>query len=464
MDLKSFRNKKIIIMGLGLHGGGVGATKFFANLGVEILVTDLKSREELAPSLAQLKDFKIEYILGGHRKEDFKNTDLIIKNPAVPFNSPFLEVARNHKIPIETQTSLFFKLCKGEIIGITGTKGKSTVGTLIYNFLKSEAEKVILAGNIRIAALEKLKEIKKDDQVILELSSFQLENLRMSPKIALITNILEDHLDRYKNMKDYIRAKEEIFKSQKPEDFLILNYNDKICRSLAKKTKSQIYFYSKKKIKERDGFKMGAYQKEKKIYLDKKQICKIEDIKLKGVHNIENVLAAVTVAGIKKVSPEKIKNVLRKFKGLPFRLEFVKNINGVLFYNDTCATCPEATIAALNSFEKKVILIAGGAEKNLPFENLAKEIAEKVKILVLLEGEATKRLKGKVNEVLKKSKEKIPINTTKSMQEAVNLSFKMAKKRDIVLLSPACSSFGMFLHEFDRGAKFNKVVKELEKI
>ena len=148
---------------------------------------------------------------------------------------------------------------------------------------------------------------------------------------------------------------------------------------------------------------------------------------------------------------------------MPFRLEFVKNINGVLFYNDTCATCPEATIAALSSFEKKVILIAGGAEKNLPFENLAKEIAEKVKILVLLEGEATKRLKGKVNEVLKKSKKKIPIKTTKSMQEAVNLSFKTAKKRDIVLLSPACSSFGMFLHEFDRGAKFNKAVKELKK-
>ena len=458
MDLNSFKSKKITIMGLGLHGGGVGVAKFFCKLGARVLVTDLKSKRKLAPSLKKLKNFKIEYVLGRHRKKDFKTANLIIKNPAVSPNSSFLEIARKNKIPIENQTNLFFKLCPGEIIGVTGTKGKSTVATLIYKLLTSEYKKVILAGNIGVPVLEKLREIDKNTIVVLELSSFQIEDLKKSPKIAVITNILEDHLNRYKNIKEYAKAKERIFRYQGPEGFLILNYDNKRARSLAKKAKGKVYFFSRKKP-----FKTETYLKGDEIFFGNKEICKTNDIKLKGRHNIENILAAVTVAKIKKVPSEKIRKVLKRFRGLPSRLEFVKKINGVFFYNDTCATNPQATIAALNAFKNKVILIAGGAEKNLCFEDLSKEILEKVKVLVLLEGEATERLKRKLKEVSKKSNKVLPIKIAKSMKEAINFSFKIVEKNDIVLLSPACSSFGMFLHEFDRGKQFNKAVMSLEK-
>ena len=421
-------------MGLGLHGGGVGVAKFFVEQGAKVLITDLKTKKELKKSIDELKGYKIKYVLGKHRGGDFKNTDLIIKNPAVPKDSKYLKIAKKNEIPIETDVGLFFELCPWQkIIGVTGTKGKSTTATLIAKLLKTRY-KVVLAGNIRTSVLEELPKVTKDTIIVLELSSWQLEGLKIhkkSPHIAIITNIMPDHLNRYKGMKDYIVAKRLIFKFQKPEDFLILNNDDKVVRKFVKKAKAKTIYYSKKLVTK---------------YLNY--------IKLTGEHNLSNVAAAIAVAKLFKISSTYIKETLDNFKGIEGRLEFIKEFEGIKYYNDTTATTPEATIAALRSFPLyKIILIAGGTDKNLNFKNLAEEILKGVKSLILLPGTATEKLK----------KELAPGQVeVKSMKEAVKTARKNAKKNDIILLSPGCASFGLFQHEFDRGEQFKKWLKKLK--
>lgn len=435
--IKDFKNKKVTVMGLGLHGGGIGVAKFFVQQGAKVLVTDPKTKKELKDSIDELKGYKINYVLGKHRVRDFKNADLIIKNPAVPKDSKYLKIARKNKVPIETDIGLFFELCPSKkIIGITGTKGKSTAATLIAELLKTKY-KVVLAGNIRASVLEKLPKVTKDTIVVLELSSWQLEDLkehktclptsRKTPHIAVITNIMPDHLNRHKGMQNYIEAKKLIFKFQKPKNFLILNRDDKIVREFGKEAKAKTIFYSKKRA-----VKYSKY------------------IKLAGEHNLNNISAAITVAKIFKILDSTIKKTLKNFKGIEGRLEFVKEIKGVKYYNDTTATTPEATIAALKSFPTgKIILIAGGTDKNLNFKELARVILKKVKVLILLPGTATKKL-------LKEIKIQNTIIKVNNMKSAVQKASKGAKKGDIILLSPGCASFGLFQHEFDRGEQFQR--------
>lgn len=458
----NLKNKKILVMGLGLHGGGVGVAKFLAKNGANVTVTDLKSEKELTHSLARLAGLPIRFVLGEHREEDFKNADLIIKNPGVPDDSPYLSIAHTHKVPIETDMGLFWELCPSQnIIGITGTKGKSTTTTLVYQIIKTEHQNAQIAGNIRVSPFEILKKIKKDTPIVLELSSWQLEGLaqhKISPRIACITNILPDHLNRYRTMEAYAEAKKNIFKFQKNTDYVIMNYDNPIlqqpsfCLNL-----KRIYWFSRKK-------KVGTgvfLQKEHIIFKEKKlehYIAALSDLAIPGTHNLENVLAAVTIACVYGIRRTNIKKILREFRGLDSRLELVREIRGVKYYNDTTATMPDATIAALQTFNTPIILIAGGADKNLDFKNLAKVIAEKVKYLILLSGTATEALKKNVE----KHALDLPITIVHSMAQAVQLAQKQAEKNDLVLLSPACASFGMFENEFDRGEKFNKEVQTLK--
>ncbi len=439
-------------MGLGLHGGGVGVAKFFVRQGAKVLVTDPKTKKELKDSIDELKGYKINYVLGKHRVGDFKNADLIIKNPAVPKDSKYLKIAKKNKVPIETDIGLFFELCPSKkIIGITGTKGKSTTATLIAKLLKTKY-KVVLAGNIRASVLEELPKVTKDTIVVLELSSWQLEDLkkhktylpadRKTPHIAVITNIMPDHLNRHKGMQNYIEAKKLIFKFQKPKDFLILNRDDKIVREFGKEAKAKTIFYSKKRA-----VKYSKY------------------IKLAGEHNLNNISAAITVAKIFKILDSTIKKTLRNFKGIEGRLEFVKEIKGVKYYNDTTATTPEATIVALKSLPhpdvtsgqgKKIILIAGGRDKNLNFKELARVILKKVKVLILLPGTATKKILKEIKAEEAAGLRPVSRRLTKNMKIAVKMAHKNAEKGDIVLLSPGCTSFGLFQHEFDRGEQFKR--------
>jgi len=407
MQIKDFKDQKITIMGLGLHGGGVGSARFFAQAGAKILVTDLKKEQELKGSVLKLKEFKnIEYVLGQHRMEDFKNTDLIIKNPAVPNNSRYLEVARENKVLVDTDVGIFFELCPAQIIGITGSKGKSTTASLCADVLKKKYASVILAGNIRVSVLDVLPEIKESSLVILELSSWQLEGLRdhkKSPHIAVITNVYKEHLDRYKNFEEYVEAKKIIFKFQNKNDFLIIN---KKLRNLAKNTESELKLFD------------GTSQE-----------------------------AARIIGEIYEISEKDIEKATKGFRGLEGRLEFVKEINRVKYYNDTCATHPEAVIYGLNKLDN-VILIAGGTDKNLDFTKLNRALNQKIKALILLPGTASAKIRTRRKTI-----------KVENMEQAVLKAKKIAKPDDIVLLSPGCASFGLFKHEFDRGEKFKKYVQ-----
>lgn len=469
-EQSSFKNfgshgKKVVVMGLGLHGGGVGVAKFFAKKGNEVLVTDLKKKEDLKESIKALKKFRnIKYIFGRHREQDFKNADLIIKNPAVSNNSKFLKIAKKAGVKIDTDIGIFFEYFPGKkIIGITGTKGKSTTTTLIYNFFKNAGIKVVVAGNIRVSALDVLEKINKKTTAILELSSWQLEGLlkhKKSPKEAIVLNVFPDHLDRYSSFNDYVRAKEIIFRFQNKNDFLALNFDNKECRKMARKALSTIFWFSGEKKVEK-----GVFIRRGKVFFvcplrHKKPIYlfSISDIKIPGEHNISNVLAASFLAFIEGIKPKIIRKTIREFKGVPFRLEFIANKKGIRYYNDSTATNPEAAIAALKSFQQKVSLIAGGTDKNLDFKELAKEIARKTKKIVLFKGTATKKLQLLLKKTLPKN---VLLFVVDNMKEAVKIASKGLKRGDIVLLSPGAASFGLFKNEFDRGKQFNKIVKNL---
>ena len=483
MTLEDFKNKRITVMGVGLHGGGVGVIRFLAEQGAKILATDLKHKEDLNDSLEILKDLPIEFILGEHRLQDFTDTDMIIKNPGVPEDSKFLKAAKEKGVVIESDIGIFFELCPAPIIAVTGTKGKSTTASLLAHTLSQHYPQVILAGNIRSSVLEKLPEITKDTIVVLELSSWQLadaKNHKKSPYVAVITNLMQDHLNRYDSFSDYVEDKKLIFKFQKEKDYLFLNYSDPLLRDISKGVVSRIYFYStdgdnllKEELpKFNQKARLGAYAIGKKIFYGAAQgeICDLKDIKLIGRHNLSNVLAAVSVADLYNIPVEKIKTALKTFKGLAGRLQLIDEIGGIRYINDTTATAPDAAIAAINSItefystkknteaepdNKKIVLIAGGADKKLSFDEFAQAIAEKCKAVILLKGTAT----DKIEKILNKH---LPIKIVNSMEKAVNLATKEATRGDVILLSPGCASFGLFEHEFDRGEKFNKAVASLK--
>ncbi len=444
------KNKKITVMGLGINQGGLGTAKFLAKNKAQVLVTDLKNRKELLESINKLKGLKIKYVLGKHRKQDFINKDMIIQNPAVPCNSKYLKIARAHNISIETDIGLFLKICPSQkIIAVAGTKGKSTVSALIYQILKKAKKDVILAGNIGISILEVLPKINPKTIVVLEISSWQLEGVQkyyFRPWISVLTNLLPDHLDHYSNFRNYIRAEKLIFKHQNKKSFLVLNYDNKITRNCVKKCQAKIIWFSLKKVQKNSNSKKF-----------------LNVFKIPGDHNKGNVLAAITAVKLAGLGERDIIKGIENFKGLSHRLEFISQLEGIKFYNDSAATTPEACLAALNSFNTPIFLILGGRDKNLNFEKLIKFIIQSSyikKIILLIHpnySASTKMLK-----VFKKLQKIDKVIQASNIKQAIKQAYKKALKGDIILLSPAAASFGMFKNEFDRGEKFIKAVNNLK--
>lgn len=431
-------------MGLGLHGGGVGVTKYLVKKGAKVTVTDLKSRQELSSSLEKLSKLPIKYILGEHRLIDFKNCDLIIKNPGVPNDSQFLAVAKANNIPILMDINLFWRACPSQkIIGITGTKGKTTTAHLVKKILDQAGLKSVLAGNLGISFLTVLPKIDPKTWVVLELSSWQLEGLKKessSPAIALITNIFPDHLNRYQNMADYLSAKKIIFAHQKKTDCLLLNKKNSWSSKIAKEAPGKVIFFSRKDLNKN-------WRKK---------------IKLPGKHNLDNVAAAAKIADLLKIKKDLVIEATSNFGGLPHRLEFVNTISGVDFYNDSAATNPTAAEAAITTFNRPLIWILGGADKKLQFNKLLKAAKKTphLKGLVFLEGKAT----TKIIKETKKNLSEVPFfGPFNKMSLAVKTAYQLAKTGDIILLSPATASFGLFKNEFDRGRQFKKTVNALAK-
>lgn len=431
MNFKDFQKKRILVMGLGLHGGGLGVANFFTKIGASVTITDLKTEKDLTPSIKKLVGHP-KLVLGEHRLQDFLEADLIIRNPGVPKESKFLLAARKANVPIKMESSLFFTLSPSRnIIGVTGTKGKTTTTLLIGEILRKAGANVEVGGNLRISMLDLLPKIERNTWIVLELSSWQLEGLgesHISPHIAVLTNIYQDHLDRYKNLDEYVEAKKNIFKFQNPSDFLVINKSQ---AEIAKGAESKVKFFSTRKIP-------------KKI---------LESSTLIGRHNLENIACATETVKLLGVKNNVIVKVLKTFK-VNDRLELVRVVSGVKFVNDTTATDPDATIAAISSFSNPIILIVGGADKNLDFSQMAKAINKKVKKVVLLCGSAT----NKISRLLEKN---VVLGEFSNLNKAVNAAFKFANKGDVILLSPGCASFGMFKHEFDRGEQFKKIVEKL---
>ena len=451
-------------MGLGLHGGGVGTVRFFSEAGAKITVTDLKSKEELSSSLEKLKDLKnVSYVFQQHRPEDFVSADMIIKTPPVPWDNKQIKLALEKKIPVEIDSSLFFKLCKNKIIGVTGTKGKTTTASLIYDILKLAGKNPVKVGIGQTSVLDKLKELNEDNIVVFELSSWRLSALgraKISPQIAVFTNIYPDHLNYYKSMESYIADKKNIFLFQKKEDICVINSDNEDMRNFKGEIKSRLIKFSKNKIVEGE----AVYIENESIYfnngIDEKKIINLGEIKLIGKHNAENIMAAIATTISMGIKIETIQKALHEFSGVAHRLEMVREFSGVKYINDTAATTPEAAISALNSFQEPIILICGGADKNLDMSEFGKEICRKAKGVVFLKGKATE----KIISAMKETDDCLDVEKLKiveSMEKAVEIARTASEEGDVILLSPGSASFGLFTNEFDRGDKFREAVDKL---
>lgn len=465
MDASFFKNKKITVYGLGLHGGGVGIVKFLVTNGAKIIVTDIKTKEQLATSIEKLKGLKnIQYILGQHRSEDFTKADMVIKVPSIPWNDKHIKLALENNIPVEMDSSLFFKLCRNQIIGVTGTKGKTTTATLIYEILKSAGKNPIKIGIGQVSVLDKILLLKKDSIPVFEISSWRLSGLgreKLSPHIAVVTNIFIDHLNYYKTMEKYIEDKKYIFSNQKSKDWLVINSDDEQVCEMTKEARSQLIRFSYEPTKKNP----AVFVEDGFIFLsdgvDVKKLISTGEIKILGKHNLSNVMAAIGAAYAFGLTATEIKKALPELKGAPHRLECVLELNEVKYYNDTAATIPDAAISALEAFEQPVILIAGGTDKNLDFKKFAKKIVQKTKHVILLKGSATEKIIDEIKKIAGNDFIQL-IEIVDSMNEAVLVAQKKAQKSDIVVLSPGAASFELFLNEFDRGDKFKEAVKKLE--
>jgi len=453
-------------MGLGIQGGGVGIARFLSGAGAIVTVTDIKPKEELASSIEKLKGCKnIAYVFNTHRPEDFTKADMVIKNPAAPWSNKYIKMAVENKVSIEMDSSLFFKLCRNDIIGVTGTKGKTTTSALIYEILKNAGKNVMKAGVGRISVLDKLNDLKKDTIVVFELSSWRLSALgraKLSPKIAVITNIYPDHLNYYKTMEEYVDDKKIIFAHQTKDDWCVINWDDPAISHFEPEIRANLIKVSGSKIT--NG--RAVYINDGAIYInngiDEKKVIDIANIKLRGAHNLGNIMAAIAVGNIYSVDVKNMRKVLERFSGVVHRLEFVRELGGVQYYNDTSATTPESAINGLNSFSEPVILICGGSDKKLNLTEFGREIVKKTKAVIFLKGPATDKIISAIRENLPTEEKEKEFEIVDSMYRAVELARAQAQSGDVILLSPGAASFGMFQNEFDRGDKFKEAVKGLK--
>ena len=462
-----FKGKRVTIFGLGLNRGALGSIRFLIDSGVkEVIATDIKTKEELAPTLKELSSYKnITYVLGQHRSEDFTNVDMVIKNPIFPWTNEYIKLALEHKIPVEMDASLFTLFSRAPMIGITGTKGKTTTSSLIAHILEVNKRRIVRVGISQIGFLDALEKITPTTTVVAELSSWRLSSFaphKYSPSVAVVTNIYPDHLNYYKKMSAYIGDKLNIARFQKKGDTLVLNYDNEETRGFASHAKGRIVWFSENEFPEGEGIFLRLGTVYERTLTEERVLFPWPKTHLLGEHNRSNILAATAVARLQAISPENIVKALESFSGVPHRLEFVGEKDGVKFYNDTAATMPEAAIAGLRSFTKPVVLIAGGADKAFEFESLAKAFVHFPKSVILLKGTATEKLLPLMQkEALAEGKGEVTFPVMTNMADALQVAYDEAESGDVVLLSPGAASFGLFQNEFDRGDQFKQGVKLL---
>lgn len=465
MKQENLKGKRVTVFGLGVNEGGVGTVEFLERAGVrEIVVTDRKTHDELASSLSRLDRYgNITYILGRHRPEDFSHTDFVVKNPGIPWTNEYVRLAESEGIPVEMDSGIFFENCHNPIIGVTGTKGKTTTSGLIAHIFREAGRPVVSVGVGREPVLGALEGLNRDDTVVFELSSWRLSALGrigMSPHIAVFTNFFPDHLNYYGSIEEYRDDKRYLYAFQHEGDILISEagldfigkekvFSEKVCYSVSGDGLSgdDAFFRGEEAVIVRGGVETVLFR--------------TSDIRIPGEHLRQDALAASVAAFVSGISGSEISSALRTFRGMPHRLELVAEIRGVLFYNDSAATVPESAVSALRSFDRPVVIIAGGSDKGLDFGAFAEEILRKAKSVVFLEGEGTNKLRTEIRKRSSGKEHLSEFETVSGMEQAVEKAFLKSEPGDIVLLSPGAASFGMFSNEFDRGEKFRAAVSRI---
>ncbi len=430
-------------MGLGGFGGGIGVVRFLAEQGARILVTDLRSAEELKSSLNQLDaSWPVTLRLGRHEEDDFRNTDLIVVSPAVPKDSPYLGVARQAGVPLTSEMNLFWERNRGRVIGITGSNGKSTTTALIHSlFQAADASageptrkgRCWLGGNIGISLLPVVQQIQPEDWVILELSSFQLEDLeplQPRPEIAVVTNFSPNHLDRHGTVEAYRHAKQNLLRWQTPDCIAVLNARSEVAEWTTAATR--LLFGDS----------------------DDQRASLSSWLRLPGAHNVENAQAAVAVALAAGISMEAIESGIRSFKGLPHRLEFVAEVSGRRCFNDSKSTTPEATVLAVAAFDEPIVLLAGGYDKQIDLASIADAAVRRCRAVALL-GQTGPQLAMLIEQAARAANIVGPTcRGFESLETAVAWSLQVSAPGDVVLLSPGCASYDWFQNYIDRGERF----------
>lgn len=452
-EFKEFiKNKNVAVVGIGVSN--IPLIKFLVNLGANVTAFDKKTREELGDIAEGFDKLNVKLELGENYLDNLTGFDVVFKTPSMRIDCDALLKVKEEGAYITSEMEEFVRYCRGKIFGITGSDGKTTTTTIISKLLMEQGYKTWVGGNIGNPLFSNIEEIKEEDKVVLELSSFQLMTMNSAIDVAVVTNLAPNHLDMHKDMQEYIDSKKNIFLYQSENDILVINRENDITHGFKEEAKGKVLEFSSKR-----NIENGSYLKNDVLYLNSKEVCKKEDIIIKGIHNVENYLAAF-LATQDDVSIEVMKKVAMTFTGVEHRCEFVREIDGVKYYNDSIASSPTRTLAGLRAFEKKVILIAGGYDKNIPFEPLAEDGYPYIKELILL-GATKEKIKESFEKIAREKGVDISINIVSTLEEAVFKAKELSENNDIVTLSPACASFDMFANFMIRGNKFKEIVNNL---
>ncbi|MFQ5612403.1 MAG: UDP-N-acetylmuramoyl-L-alanine--D-glutamate ligase [Anaerolineae bacterium] len=474
----SLAGLRALVVGLGREGSALA--RYLARHGLTVTATDLRPAARLTGDVAGLEAMGVDLVLGEHPLALLDRTDLVFASPGVPLTAPFLQAAQGRGLPLSTESRLFCQVCPAPITGITGSSGKTTTATLAGQMLKADGRPTWVGGNIGRPLIGDADSIRPGDAVVMELSSFQLEYFHpalnrgaqpvataiqpllkgWSPPIAAILNVTPNHLDRHGGMQDYIRAKRAIMEYQKPEDNIILNLDDEVTRSMKPDCAGQVTWFSRRERVER-----GAGLDGDRIVLRRgggqETICRRAEVQLRGEHNLSNVLAACALAGAAGVTHEAMAEAITGFQGVEHRLELVRERAGVRYLNDSIATSPERLAAALRSFDEPLILLAGGRDKHLPWDEAARLIRQRASHLILF-GEAADLIARAVDEAGQQEPAPgPPVQQYATLEEAVAAAAQAARPGDVVLLSPGCASFDAFEDFAARGERFRELVERL---
>lgn len=459
--VKSFfdeiKGKRAALVGVGVSHRRLAG--ILAEKGAKVTVLDRREKDALKDAYEELSGKGVAFRLGERYLENLTDFDFILRTPGMKYHLPELEEARRKGVAVTSEMELFFDLCPAPVIAVTGSDGKTTTTSVIAEMLRAEGKTVHLGGNIGRALLPEIEKIRPEDFAVVELSSFQLISMRKSPKVAVVTNVAPNHLDMHKDMQEYIDAKKNIFLHQNAFSRTVLNLDNDITAAFSEEVRGQAVFFSRKQAPEN-----GAYLNAQGIicYNENGRTSEImpqETIRIPGTHNVENYLAAISaVWGY--VFSETIIKVAREFGGVEHRIEFVRELDGVKYYNDSIATSPTRTIAGLRSFRQKMIIIAGGYDKHIPFEPLVPVLLERVKVLVLT-GDTAQKIEETIRKSPDYTPEALTILHAETMEEAVQKARESAGGGDVVSLSPACASFDRYPNFEARGRHYKEIVNSL---